>query len=104
MQNDKEFAEYIASLKSPWKTMGGDLNTAISIIEKYSDTGNDFSEIGFVAVSGNDSETTLSFPDWVSEIENTYIQQYGDESGKQIFKKVIMRLFLLSNGSAPNLH
>lgn len=93
-----DLEKYIAELKQPWKTMGDDMSTAKYIISKHSDA-----ELELLSVSENPFETSISFPDWQSELEKEYIQQYGLNSGKNIFKKVIMRFYQLSKGTAQEL-
>ena len=102
MSNDIDFERYITELKTPWKTMGPDIDTALSIIGKHADS--DIGELELVEVSDKGGETEISFPDWQNELEKVFVQQYGLNDGRQIFKKVVMRLFLMSRGTAQQLH
>ena len=104
MHNETDFADYIAELKTPWKTMGPDMDTALSIITRHSSTTLDLDTVELISIAENEHETAISFPNWQSEIENVFIDQYGLNSGRQIFKKVVMRLFQLSKGTAQHLN
>lgn len=105
MLTDNEFKDFIAELKSPWKTMGCDMDTAYSVISKFQDSQNNADGLELVTLSENHLyQTEIEFPDWQSQIEKIFIEQYGAIEGKQIFKKVIMRLFLLSRGTAESIH
>ncbi|MDH5180406.1 MAG: hypothetical protein OEY07_12115 [Gammaproteobacteria bacterium] len=104
MQTDIDLAQYIAELKTPWKTMSSDMDTALSIINKYTRTESSIETVELFSISDNEHETEISFPEWHIEVENVFIDQYGRDSGKQIFNKVIMRLYLLARGKAQHLH
>lgn len=95
---ETDFEKYISDLKAPWKTMGCDMNTARLIIDRLAED-----EIDLLSISDDAHEVKISFPDWQSEIEQTFINQYGQANGKEIFKKVMMRFFLLSRGQAHQL-
>ena len=104
MYNDIDFDAYIADLKAPWKTMGPDMDTALTIITKHANTEMGLGTVELISVSDNMYETEISFPDWQSEVEKEFIHQYGLNGGKQIFKKVVMRLYQLSKGTAQQLN
>ena len=104
MRNETDFAAYIAELKTPWKTMGPDMDTALNIITKHSSSARTLDAVELISIAENDHETAISFPNWQAEIENVFIDQYGLNSGRQIFKKVVMRLFQLSKGTAQHLN
>lgn len=104
MYNDIDFEKYITELKSPWKTMGPDMDTAQAIITKHAKTEMELKAVELMSISDREHETEIRFPDWQSDVEKIFIHQYGLNSGKQIFKKVIMRLYLLSKGAAQRVH
>ena len=104
MYHDIDFDAYVAELKAPWKTMGPDIDTALDIISKHSRSEIELAAIELISVTDNNDGTQIIFPDWQSEVERVFIHQYGLDSGKQIFKKVMMRLFQLSKGAAQSLN
>ena len=104
MSNDIDFKKYITELKTPWKTMGPDIDTALDIISKHAKTDTDIGDLELISVSDKGHEAEISFPDWQNELEKVFIHQYGLNDGRQIFKKVVMRLFLLSRGTAQQVH
>ena len=103
MYTDIDLKKYVAELKTPWKTMAPDMNTAQTIISKHAKTETELKAMDLLSISDSEHETTISFPDWQSEVEKAFIHQYGLNSGRQIFKKVVMRLYLLSKGTAQQL-
>jgi len=103
MYTDIDLKKFIAELKTPWKTMAPDMATAKAIINKYAKTETGLDTVELLAISDSEQEIKISFPNWQAEAEKEFIQQYGLNSGKQIFKKVIMRLYLLSKGTAQQL-
>lgn len=105
MYNEFDMAQYIAELKTPWLTMGPDMDMALSIITKHKRPGDgEPSSVELLSVSHDADETLIRFPDWQSEVEREFVRQYGLDNGRLIFKKVVMRLYQLSKGSAQNLH
>ena len=104
MDSKAEFQAYIADLKAPWKTMGADLETALSIINTQSKTVTELEKLQVVSASSNQQETELQFPDWQSAVEKAFVEQYGLDGGKRIFKKIIMHMYQLSKGTAQQLH
>ena len=104
MSQDIDFDQYIAELKTPWKTMGPDIETALTIIGKHTEANEDIGNFEVLSVTVNGDETEISFPDWQDELEKAYIHQYGINNGRLIFKKVMMQLFLIARGTAQQLH
>ena len=104
MINDNEFKSFIAELKAPWKTMGTDMDTALNIICKHSGNNQELDSIELISVSDGQPAPQLTFPDWQSEVEKAFIHQYGPADGRQIFKKVVMRIYQLSKGTASQMH
>ena len=104
VEQDFDMGRFIADLKSPWMTMESDMSRALSIIKRYSDDENSSDDIEIVSVTKNSNHTKIQFPDWLSEVEKQFINEYGVEKGRYIFKKVVMRLYLLSNDKGPSLH
>ena len=98
--HDINLKQYIADLKAPWSTMAPDMDTAIEVINRYAKVD----EIDLLSIDDSESGAQIRFPDWQSEIERIYILQYGLADGRRVFKKVIMRLYQLSKGSAQQLH
>lgn len=104
MYNNFDFEKYIAELKAPWRTMGSDLDTAQAIITKHAKTEMELKTVELMSISDSEHEIEIRFPDWQSEVEKIFIHQYGLNGGKQIFKKVMMRLYLLSKDTAQHVH
>lgn len=104
MDSEIEFKEYLADLKAPWKTMSADLETALTIINTQSQPNSDPAKLVFASVSVEPKKTEFLFPAWHSEVERVFINQYGLDDGKRIFKKTVMRLYQMSKGTAQPLH
>jgi len=104
MNSEFEFKEYLADLKAPWKTMSADLETALTIINTQPQINANPEELVFATVSVQAKKTELLFPAWHSEVERVFIDQYGVDDGKRIFKKTVMRLYQMSKGTAQPLH
>lgn len=102
---DEDIHELINELKSPWKTMNDDMDTALRIIGNcaQSETQIELRQLQFLEREPH-RELTFRFPDWQAEIEQTFVQQYGLYTGKLVFNKVMMRLFQMSRGTEPQLH
>jgi len=104
MDSEIEFKEYLADLKAPWKTMSVDIETALTIINTPSQTTTDPAKLVFASISVEPNKTEFHFPAWHSEVERIFIDQYGLDNGKRIFKKTVMRLYQMSKGTAQPLH
>ena len=104
MSQDIDFEQYITELKTPWKTMGPDIDTALTIIGKHTQEDEEIGNFEVLSISVNGDETEISFPEWQDELEKVFIHQYGLNDGRLIFKKVMMQLFLIARGTAQQLH
>lgn len=104
MNSEIEFKEYLADLKAPWKTMNADIETALTIINTQPQINSKSEKLVFASISIQEKNTDLLFPAWHSEVERVFIDQYGLDDGKRIFKKTVMRLYQMSKGTAQPLH
>ena len=98
----RDFEAFLSELKAPWKTMQHDMQTVYQII----DAQRDFSDesVPFLESSWQQGELEMGFPQWHDQAEETFIAQYGQQHGKLIYNKVVMRLFQLAKGSQTALH
>ncbi|MGD8925413.1 MAG: hypothetical protein PVG20_01100 [Thioalkalispiraceae bacterium] len=101
IDTDTDFDLFVLELKTPWKTMNHDMDTALKIITSHARFE---MKLELLTVSGNGDELEFDFPRWQTEMEKTFVDQYGLNQGKLIFNKVMMRLYLMSKGSAQPLH
>ena len=101
IQSGTDLDIFVAELKTPWKTMGPDMDTALKIITNHAKTE---MELELLTVTADGGELELSFPNWQTQVEQAFVDQYGLHDGKLIFNKVIMRLYLMSKGQAQQLH
>lgn len=101
VESDTDLSAYVSELKTPWKTMGPDMDTAFKIISHHAKTE---LELELLSVSAEGGELAITFPDWQSQMEKAFVEQYGLNNGRTIFNKVMMRLYLMSKGQAQPLH
>lgn len=101
IDNFQDLDGFIAELKTPWKTMGEDMDKALTIITNHARTEFD---LGVITLRLDDDDLDVEFPAWQDEIEKHFINRYGLKQGKLIFNKVLMRLFQMSKGAAQQLH
>ncbi len=102
---DTDIEEFLITLKTPWKTMDSDMDTALGIITNHAKTEFEIENGQLMTViQQQDNEVTVEFPAWQADVEKTFINQYGLIEGKLIFNKVLMRLFQMSKGTEQPLH
>ena len=104
IESDTDLGQFVSELKTPWKTMGTDMDTALTIITNHAKTEIELERLELVSIRLYDQSMQLNFPNWQSEVEQAFIDQYGLNHGKLIFNKVMMRLFLMAKGEAQRLH
>jgi len=101
IESDTDLAIFVSELKTPWKTMSSDMETALKIITNHARTEMD---LELLTLSKDGEEIELTFPDWQTQMEKTFVEQYGLNKGRMVFNKVMMRLYLMSKGQAQPLH
>lgn len=102
---DTDIEEFLKILKTPWKTMDSDMDTALGIIANHAKTEFEIENRQQVTVmQRQDNNVTFEFPEWQTDVKKTFINQYGLIEGKLIFNKVLMRLFQMSKGTEQPLH
>jgi len=101
---ETDLKAFVSELKTPWKTMGADMDTALTIITNHAKTEIELEALELISLRREKSDFNVEFPDWQSEVEKTFVHQYGLIDGKLIFNKVLMRLFLMVKGKAQPLH
>jgi len=101
---ETDLKEFVSELAAPWKTMTADMDTALTIITNHAKTEIELERLDLFSVSAEKNVLQIEFPDWQKEAEKIFVHQYGLMSGKLIFNKVLMRLFLISRGAAQQLH
>jgi len=102
---DTDLGEFLIKLKMPWKTMDTDMDTALGIITNHAKTEIEIETTQLMsAIQHPDGLVSVEFPSWQSDVEKTFINQYGLIEGKLIFNKVLMRLFQISKGTEQQLH
>lgn len=101
---DTDLNQFVSELETPWKTMGADMDTALKIITNHAKTEMELEKVELMTINYQQHAYSIKFPDWQSEVEKTFVHQYGLMSGKLIFNKVLMRLFLMAKGKAQPLH
>jgi hypothetical protein len=97
-----DFETYIDTLKEPWRTMDQDMQLAYEIILQTHDADEKVCLLDIT--HAGDDEYHMHFPKWQELVESSLVQQYGDEQGRLIFQKVVMRLFQQTRNTAPALH
>ncbi len=102
---DTDLDEFLSNLKTPWKTMDSDMNTALGIITNHAKTEIEIETTQLLtAIEQTGDQISVEFPSWQSDVEKTFINQYGLIDGKLIFNKVLMRLFQIAKGTEQQLH
>jgi len=102
---DTDLDELLNKLKTPWKTMDSDMDTALGIITNHAKTEFESKKVQLINIAQrHDGDISIKFPGWQADIEKTFIHQYGLIDGKLIFNKVLMRLFQMSKGTQQQLH
>ncbi len=102
---DTDLDEFLTKLKTPWKTMDSDMDTALGIITNHAKTEFEIETTQLMSVMKQQGgQISIEFPSWQADVEKAFINQYGLIDGKLIFNKVLMRLFQISKGTEQQLH
>jgi len=96
--------ELLNTLKTPWKTMNSDMDTARTIISNHAKTEIEIKSAPLLSFIGQGNDIEITFPSWQGDVEKTFLHQYGLIDGKLIFNKVLMRIFQLAKGTEQQLH
>ena len=102
---DTDLKAFVSELKTPWKTMDSDMDTALGIITNHAKTEIELETtqlMTIIQLEGN--QVSIEFPSWQTDVEKAFIHQYGLIEGKLIFNKVLMRLFQIAKGTEQQLH
>ena len=101
---EQSFEAYKEELKRPWPAMAEDMATAYEIIEMHA-AAKKLKKVKFVGqFIKHQNKTTVTFPEWQTELEIHFKNKYGESTGSVVFKKVIMKLFTNLRAKKPTLH